>query len=100
MLVTASGIVNVPLSLLQSLNALLASAVTVYVSPSMSNVHGMLARLSTFVAKAPEFPGNCVQGLHYIAVDFAALDIFGGGWAGSEKPSAPSIRATSSFGST
>ena len=61
-----------------------------------------LARLSTFAPKKAEFPKKRGVGLHYTSVFCAAtsVDILGGGWSGSVKPSAPSSIATSFFGST
>ena len=62
----------------------------------------ILTRLSTFASKKAEFPKKRGVGLHYTSVFCAAtsVDILGGGWSGSVKPSAPSSIATSFFGST
>ena len=63
---------------------------------------GGVARLSTFAPKKAEFPKKRGVGLHYTSVFCTAtsVDIFGGGWSGSVKLSAPRSIATSIFCST
>ena len=65
-------------------------------------VEKALARLSTFKAEKALFLKKHGVGLHcaLASLEAKSLDIFGGGWTGSENPSALSSMEMSDFGST